>query len=174
MKVSVLLSAFCTVIAASFLFAATMSSDNQKKVLNILSAIFWFLAGVLIIYFLIFKDKNLEKLLKKEGSPWTWVKHFHLVRAYRLTRFQDRQVANICQEQYQTRIIWVLYVLKTVLLCILNYLGCRNTWHQSQNCSLIARNLDYGCWWSPCNVHHKTDVPIRLPSSASDYSLWLF
>ena len=69
MKVSVLLSAFCTVIAASFLFAATMSSGNQKKVLNILSAIFWFLAGVLIIYFLIFKDKNLEKLLKKEGSP---------------------------------------------------------------------------------------------------------
>ena len=68
MKVSVLLSAICTVNAASLLFAATISSGSKKKTLNILSSIFWFLAGVLIIYFLIFKDENFKDLLKKAIS----------------------------------------------------------------------------------------------------------
>ena len=61
MKISVLLSAICTVVAATFLFAATLvNDDNKKKTLTILSAIFWFMAGSLIIYFLVFKDKEIK------------------------------------------------------------------------------------------------------------------
>ena len=61
MKISILLSAFCTVIAAIFLFSATLTNaENKKKTLNILSSVFWFTAGTLIIYFLIFKDKEVK------------------------------------------------------------------------------------------------------------------
>ena len=61
MKISILLSAMCTVLAATFLFVATLvDSDNKKKTLTILSAIFWFMAGSLIIYFLVFKDKEVK------------------------------------------------------------------------------------------------------------------
>ena len=61
MKISVLLSAMCTVIAATFLFAATVTDDDGKtKTLSILSSVFWFLAGVLIIYFLVFKDREVK------------------------------------------------------------------------------------------------------------------
>lgn len=61
MKISVLLSAMCTVIAATFLFAATVTDDDGKtKTLSILSSVFWFLAGTLIIYFLVFKDREVK------------------------------------------------------------------------------------------------------------------
>lgn len=61
MKVTVLLSAISTIVAASCLFAATLvDNDSDEKTLTLLSAVFWFIAGLLIVYFLVFKDKKIK------------------------------------------------------------------------------------------------------------------